>query len=271
MLIDDVAAYWDGRPCNIRHSNKPVGSKDYFYEVSKRKYFVEHHIPGFANFSIWKDKKVLELGCGIGTAMQSFAESGANYTGVDLSSKSLELANQRLFLLELKKCQLYQANIEKLSEEIPVNKYDLIYSFGVLHHTPNEQDAFGQISTFCKSGTVVKIMLYNRFSTKTFALWLKYGWKVRFSIDKAVALQSEAEFGCPITRTYTKRDAQRLAELGGFQLTKVSIDHIFPYSIKQYVNYKYKKRWYWRYFPKNIFIFLEKRFGWHLLIEGIYL
>ena len=60
-LITDVQNYWDTRPCNVRHSPKQVGTKEYFDEVERRKYFVEPHIPKFANFDYWSDKKVLEM------------------------------------------------------------------------------------------------------------------------------------------------------------------------------------------------------------------
>ena len=53
QLIERVANYWNKRPCNIRHSEKPVGSAEYFDEVEKRKYFVEPHIPRFADFKSW--------------------------------------------------------------------------------------------------------------------------------------------------------------------------------------------------------------------------
>jgi hypothetical protein len=56
-LIEKVREFWDRRPCNIRHSPKPVGTREYFDEVEKRKYFVEPHIPGFAQFERWKGKK----------------------------------------------------------------------------------------------------------------------------------------------------------------------------------------------------------------------
>ena len=52
--IADVQQYWDARPCNIRHSTKPVGSKEYFDEVEARKYLVEPHIPAFADFERWR-------------------------------------------------------------------------------------------------------------------------------------------------------------------------------------------------------------------------
>src|SRR5437899_1589926 len=55
--IDAVRSFWDARPCNIQHSPKAIGTREYFDEVEQRKYFVEPHIPGFADFSRWNGKK----------------------------------------------------------------------------------------------------------------------------------------------------------------------------------------------------------------------
>src|ERR1700758_4968297 len=95
ITFDEVRNYWDPRPCNIRHSPKPVGTREYFDEVEARKYLVEPHIPGFAEFERWRGKRVLEIGCGIGTDTVNFARHGARVTSVDLSEKSLELARRR--------------------------------------------------------------------------------------------------------------------------------------------------------------------------------
>ena len=65
--IDRVRDYWNARPCNLRHSPATVGTRQYFDEVEARKYFVEPHIPGFAQFQRWSGKRVLEIGCGLGT------------------------------------------------------------------------------------------------------------------------------------------------------------------------------------------------------------
>src|SRR5215467_7820926 len=93
--ITRVKEYWNARPCNIRHSTAPLGSKQYFNEVEARKYFVEPHIPLFAEFERWRGKKVLEIGCGIGTDTINFARAGAQVSTVDLSEKSMELARKR--------------------------------------------------------------------------------------------------------------------------------------------------------------------------------
>src|SRR5215469_15951264 len=100
--IEQVREYWDRRPCNIRHSPKPIGSAEYFDEVEARKYFVEPHIPRFAEFEKWRGKKVLEIGCGIGTDTMNFARHGAFIAAVDLSERSLGVARQRAEVFGLK-------------------------------------------------------------------------------------------------------------------------------------------------------------------------
>src|SRR6266704_5380693 len=113
MSLEQVQDYWNRRPCNIRHSPKPVGTKEYSDEVEARKYFVESHIPGFADFERWRGKRVLEIGCGIGTDTMNFARAGAEVTAVDLSEKSLVIAQQRAKVFGLDdRIHFIQANAE---------------------------------------------------------------------------------------------------------------------------------------------------------------
>ena len=119
--IAAVRAYWNARPCNIRHSTKPVGTREYYDEVETRKYFVEPHIPRFAEFERWNGKKVLEIGCGIGTDTINFARAGAQVTAVDLTEQSLQVARQRAKVFGLEdRIRFIQADAEKLSETVPV-------------------------------------------------------------------------------------------------------------------------------------------------------
>ena len=269
--IDEVAIYWNTRPCNIRHSNKEIGTKEYFDEVEKRKYFVEPHIPDFAEFSRWKGKRVLEIGCGIGTDTINFARAGAIVTAVDLSEESLAIAKKRAEVFGLEKnVVFYQANAEILSETVPIpeNSYDLIYSFGVIHHTPNPENAIEEIRKYMGKNTVLKIMLYNKFSWKVFWILLTEGKLKFWKLNKLIAQNSEAQTGCPVTYTYTKSSVKKF--LKGFHITKSFYEHIFPYSIPEYKEYKYKKVWYFRIMPSFMFRKLERLFGWHLCVEAMF-
>jgi SAM-dependent methyltransferase len=163
--VEKVQSYWDVRPCNIRHSTKPVGSEEYFHEVEYRKYRVEPHIPSFAEFERWRGKKVLEIGCGIGTDTVNFARHGAEVTAVDLSENSLALARQRAQVFGLQdRIRFYHGNAEKLSEFLPPDQYDLVYSFGVIHHTPHPERVLREIRKYIKPEGTVKIMVYYRWS-----------------------------------------------------------------------------------------------------------
>lgn len=267
VSIKSVKDYWDQRPCNIRHSNAKIGTVKYFNEVEKRKYFVEPHILKFAEFSRWKNKNVLEIGCGIGTDTINFAREGASVTAVELSKKSLNLAKKRATIFGLnKRIKFYYANAEDLSKSVPLKKYDLIYSFGVIHHTPNAQEVVYELKKYCKRETTVKIMVYHKFSWKTLWILFKFGKGKFWKLNSLISQHSEAAFGSPITYLYSKKEIMRL--LKGFRITNIVVDHIFPYKISDYVQYKYKKVWYFRCLPKSLFRILETHFGWHLLITA---
>ena len=263
--IDKVRAYWDRRPCNIRHSSAPVGSRQYFEEVQDRKYSVESHIPAFADFWRNRDKKVLEVGCGIGTDTMEFARHGCKVTAVDLSEESLTIAKQRAQVFSLQDWITFRyADAEHLSDFILRQPYDLIYSFGVIHHSPDPARILREMHRFTRPGTVLKLMVYHKFSWKVLWMLLNYGYEPNF-----IAKSSEAESNCPVTYAYSKAEAKKLMEQAGFTVTGIRVEHIFPYEISAYKRYEYKKVWYFRWMPHTWFRWLEQRFGWHLLITGV--
>ena len=266
--IEKVKEYWDKRPCNIRHSQSPVGTKQYFDEVEARKYFVEPHIPLFAEFKKWQGKRVLEIGCGIGTDTVNFARAGADVTAMEISEKTLDLAKTRAKVYNLEhKIKFYLGNAEELSKFVPVESYDLIYSFGVVHHTPHPEKVVEEIKKYTKPGTVVKVMVYHKYSFKVFWILLVFGNGAFWKLNELVARYSEAQEGSPVTYAYSKKEAKELMK--GFKITDISVEHIFPYKISDYIQYKYTRVWYFRYLPKILFRWLEKHFGWHLLITAV--
>lgn len=264
-----VQQFWDQRPCNVRHSPQGIGTRLYFDEVESRKYLVEPHIPRFAQFSRWKDKKVLEIGCGIGTDTINFAISGAQVSAVELSRKSLEIARRRAEVFGLEeRIDFYLGDAERLSEFVPQESYDLIYSFGVIHHTPHPERVLEEIRNYAKPEGEIKIMVYNHRSYKVLWIILKYGkgrfWKTR----EIVAENSEAATGSPVSYTYTQKKIKRLLEQHGFEVTELWVDHIFPYRVGDYLKYKYVKAWWIRLLPDSVFRWLEHRFGWHICVTA---
>lgn len=261
--IHKVKEYWNKRPCNIKHSNKIVGTREYFDQVEARKYFIEPHIPLFAQFERWKNKKVLEIGCGIGTDSINFARAGADLTVVDLSDKSLELCKKRFEVYGLR-AKFYQANCEQLSSFVPITAYDLVYSFGVIHHTPHPEKALQEIKKYCAGHTEIRIMVYSKWCWKVFWIIMKYGKGNFWRTDELVKMYSEAQMGCPVTNYYSFRNIRVLMD--NFEILQIRKDHIFPYRIDKYINYQYEAVWYFRWMPKLLFRWFEKSFGWHTLI-----
>lgn len=269
LPIARVQTYWNSRPCNIRHSPKEVGTREYFDEVEARKYLVEPHIPRFAEFERWRGRKVLEIGCGIGTDTINFARHGALVTAVDLTERSLELARRRARVFNLEdRIRFVQANAEELTSYLPAEPYDLVYSFGVIHHTPHPERVLEQIRHYVKAGSTVKIMVYNLWSWKVGWILLRCGKGQFWKLERMIAKYSEAQTGCPVTYSYSRADGRKLLESHGFRTTDVFVDHIFPYSIPEYVRYRYKLVWYFRWLPTSAFRWLERTLGWHLCLTA---
>tara|TARA_B100001113_G_scaffold154811_1_gene126571 strand:+ start:257 stop:1033 length:777 start_codon:yes stop_codon:yes gene_type:complete len=250
--IEDVRKYWDDRPCNVLHSDKEKGTREYFDEVERKRYTAEPHIPAFAEFSRWNGKKVLEVGCGMATEGINFVRAGAQYTGTDLSKESIDLAFSRFVSYNVEG-QLRTGNAEELSSFVPVETYDLIYSFGVIHHSPNPEKIISEIKKYMNKDSLLKIMLYAKDSWKNAM--------IRADLD-----QPEAQYGCPIANTYNFQDVQNL--LKGFRLIGYEQRHIFPYRIEPYKKGLFIKEPWFEAMPDKVFNALQFQLGWHLLITA---
>lgn len=249
--MEQVINYWNRQPCNIKHSSCEVGTREYFEEVEKRKYFVESHIPNFAEFSKWNGKKVLEIGCGIGTDAVNFAKHGAEYTGIELSDVSLDITRKRFDLFGLKGAfyNIDAQDMEALS--IVGTDFDLIYSFGVIHHSPDPQKIIDNCFQLMKPDGTFKIMMY-----------AEHSWK-KIMIDSGLD-QYEAQSNCPIAYTYTNDHIHTM--LRQFRNVQIQQTHIFPYKISEYKQYNYVKEDWFDCMPEDIFRALEQKLGWHLCI-----
>lgn len=253
VTIDEVREFWDARPCNVRHSSKPQGTREYFDEVEQKKFTAEPHIPAFCEFDRWQGRRVLEIGSGIGTMAINFARAGADYTGVELSAESLALTQQR-FEVYGHRGRFYQGNAEHLTDFVPVEPYDLVFTWGVIHHTPNPAQILAEAQNYMKSGTCFKVMVYAHDSWKNYMIQAGHD-------------QPEAQYGCPIAYTYTKQEL--IDMIGpGFRVISVEQDHIFPFQIEPYKQGRYLKQPWFESMPPEIFRVLEQRLGWHLMITA---
>lgn len=268
ISLERVKAYWNKRPCNIRHSPLKVGTKEYFDEVEERKYFVEPHISSFAQFCLWRNKDVLEIGCGIGTDTINFARAKARITAIDISYRSIQIARKRAKIYELNNIKFQIGNAEQLTQFLSPRTYDLVYSFGTIHHTPNPERAIQQLRYYSHSRTVLKIMVYNRYSWKILHIFLTNTAKFIQNPHGLITKYSEAQKNCPVTHTFSKWKIKKMLERNGFRVRRIWIDHIFPYDIPHYQNHEYQKVWYFKYMPVFVFRMLERTIGWHICITA---
>jgi ubiquinone/menaquinone biosynthesis C-methylase UbiE len=208
---------------------------------------------------------VLEIGCGIGTDTINFARAGAHVTAIELSDESLAIARQRAEVFGLAdRIRFFSGNAEELDRFLPSSAFDLVYSFGVIHHTPHPDRVLDQLPNYLRPGGTLKVMVYNRRSWKAAQTVVRQGRGRLSRLNQLLARYSEAQTGSPVTYAYTGQELRDLLAAHGFSVNDVSIEHIFPYRVADYVQYRYTKPIQFRLMPDPVFRWLEHRVGWHL-------
>jgi ubiquinone/menaquinone biosynthesis C-methylase UbiE len=133
--------------------------------VEAHRYDLEPDILEMARFHEWRDRDVLEAGCGIGTDAMQFVRAGARYTGLDFSSTALELARRRADL-EGARARFVPGSVAELP--FPDASFDLVYSNGVIHHMPDTGRAIQEFHRVLRPGGVAVVMVYHRPSFNFF-------------------------------------------------------------------------------------------------------
>ena len=205
MEVVAVHDYWQADPCAAKLATHERGSKEFYEEVERAKIRIEPHEPAFAEFEKWAGREVLEIGCGVGIDTARFARAGAAITAVDLTEAAAELANG-LLRLEGLPGQAIVANAEELpfAEET----FDLVYSWGVLHHTPDIARAVSEIRRVLRPGGEARVMLYSRRSIFAFAVWGRQMLRERRATTIGAAISNGLE--SPGTRAFTASEAASL-------------------------------------------------------------
>ena len=165
-----VYDFWNDASCGEELYLEGRDKTAYEKQAQKR-YELEPYI-GFAEFDSSHNQRVLEIGVGLGADHQKFIEAGANVCGIDLTERAIENTKTRLKLFGLES-SLRVGDAEKL--EFDDNSFEIVGSWGVIHHSPNTQKAINEIYRVLKPGGVGKIMIYHKWSLIGLMLWLRYG------------------------------------------------------------------------------------------------
>jgi ubiquinone/menaquinone biosynthesis C-methylase UbiE len=173
QLKEQVRAYWNRASCGTEFIEQEKYSAIYFDEIEQFRYTIEPEIFSFAQFSRFHGKKVLEVGVGAGTDFLQWVRSGAIAYGIDLTEEAIHNAKLRLDLYGLEAAELQVADAEQLPYED--NFFDVTYSWGVIHHSPDMEQCFKEIVRVTKPGGIIKVMVYNKHSLFAFYRYLLCG------------------------------------------------------------------------------------------------
>lgn len=186
----EVRNFWKTEACGTHFIEDYEDKKDFYDKYREFCYRTEWHIPLLIPFAEGKGKKVLEIGCGNGADGIMFALNGAHYTGVDLTETAVEATREHFEIMDLKGT-FKTEDAENLSFQD--GTFDMVYSFGVLHHTPSPSKAFKEVFRVLKKGGKTIIMLYHRNSFNYYVRILFYmRLKVLFKIIKRIGKNSKA-------------------------------------------------------------------------------
>lgn len=251
-ILNKIKDYWNRQPCNIKHGISPVGTPEFFAEVSERRYRVEPHIREFAGFHHWQGKRVLEVGCGIGSDAEEFAKHGAEYVGIDISDESLGVARQRFNVLELDGEFHNRSAGDDLTD---LGEFDLVYSYGVIHHFPNIDQTVQNIHSVLRAGGEFRFMVY-----------AKNSWKYAM-IQKGLD-QFEAQAGCPYAEAFTHDDIHNLLSSEKWQIERLRQAHCFMYNVAEYKAGNYVLEPWFDAMPDEVRDAVREYLGWHLLVKA---
>lgn len=203
-LKERVRAFWQAHPCGTKFSDAEPGTPKFFEKVEAHRYEKEWHIPEAAGFAAANGLRVLEIGCGLGTDGAQFARAGAEYTGIDLTQAAIELARTRFEVSGLKG-EFRVADAENL--DFADESFDLVYSHGVLHHTPDTARAVAEVHRVLRPGGRAVVMLYHRGS---------YNYRVGIRVLRRAGAQLlKSESGIRLIHSLTGEPVESLREHAG--------------------------------------------------------
>jgi len=257
-LKEEVHNFWNKQSCGTQFSDKEKHTKEYFEEIELDRYTKEPEILTFAQFSSGKNKKVLEVGVGAATDFLQWAKNGAELYGIDLTPEAVSHAQHRLQLYNLAAQDIKVADAENLPFQNEF--FDIVYSWGVIHHSPDTPKALKEIFRVLKPDGKAKLMVYNRKSVLAYVFWIKHAFlKLKWNQSVADVLWNKMEsYG---TKGYTIDEIKDL----------LKSENISNLEVKTVITYYDKLKRFnklMQLFSSLLLIFMNKETaGWFLTIE----
>ena len=239
-----------------------MGRAEDFAAHARVRYLLEPHIPEFAGFATARGLRVLEIGVGTGADYLEWLKVGARATGVDLSAASIEKARRRCALAGYSP-DLQVADAERL--QFPDESFDIVYSYGVMHHSPDISKCVREAWRILKPGGEARIMIYHHPSLTGAMLWLRYGlWRGK-TLRGTICEYLES----PATKTYTKAEVHAIME--GFE--EVIVRQVFSPGdlLLNKPSARFQSPLYrlvWNLYPRILARRFCKTWGLFLLISG---
>jgi SAM-dependent methyltransferase len=255
---DDVRKFWNSDPCGTRY----LEGKDDFAAHARARYALEPFIFDFAEFKNARGLKVLEIGVGMGADYVEWLKAGAQASGVDFSAASIEKARRRCELAGYRP-ELRVADAENLP--FPDHSFDIVYSYGVMHHSPNTPQCVREAWRVLKPGGRARIMVYHHPSLTGLMLWLRYGFLRGKSLRQSVYDHLES----PGTKTYSRGEAASL--LDGFQDLQMRLVFSPGDLLLHQASARFQSRFYrmvWRVYPRWLLRRFAKEWGLFLLMSA---
>lgn len=218
--LQKVRKHWEAETAGTRYSTS-TESATFYAEVRAARYELEPFIESFAQFETAKNLDVLEIGVGVGSDFSNWVSAGAIATGIDLTTAAIEHTRAHLESrgLDSKTFELRQANAEMLP--FPDESFDLVYSWGVLHHTPQTTTALAEVQRVLRSNGRMKIMVYSKNSWSAWMMWGIHGLlKGRPLKSPRTCVYENLE--SPGTKSYSIEEARELVASAGFGNISIS-------------------------------------------------
>jgi ubiquinone/menaquinone biosynthesis C-methylase UbiE len=255
---------WSQDPCGAEYDREhELGTREFFDEIERHRYSeYAAWMPRLMEFGKFRDARLLEIGCGMGTDLLQFSRGGARCVGIDLTPRSVEITQHRF--------NLYGASGAFMisdGEHLPFanESFNVVYSNGVLHHTPDTQGAINEVHRVLRPGGVAKVMLYHRHSLN---YWIEvvlrrgvFGGEFlrgRSSEEIMSRVIEYSDHGAqPLVKVYSREEARRL--FSRFREVTVEVEQLTRAEL----------RFLSSLVSESLLDSLRKRIGWNVIVTAV--